>query len=99
MRDRHIPRVCLSCQAPTARQEASCWRCGTQWAPEDIPRTKLQVIDGGAPAIVASRSHPCVAALASAAPGSRLHWDRWTDDGGSVAAQAAVAHGPITGRL
>jgi hypothetical protein len=31
-----------------ARQEDACWRCGTQWASEDAPRTALQVIPGGA---------------------------------------------------
>jgi hypothetical protein len=28
IRDRHHPRLCRTCQAPMARQEASCWRCG-----------------------------------------------------------------------
>jgi hypothetical protein len=50
MRDRHFPRVCRSCHAPMARQEATCWRCGTQWASEDGPRTTLTVIVGGAQA-------------------------------------------------
>jgi len=31
-----------------ARQEDTCWRCGTQWAPEGEPRTTLRVIAGGA---------------------------------------------------
>jgi hypothetical protein len=31
-----------------ARQEDSCWRCGTRWASEDGPRTTLRVIAGGA---------------------------------------------------
>ena len=48
MRDRHLPRLCGHCRAPMARQEDVCWRCGTQWASEDRPRTALQVIDGGA---------------------------------------------------
>jgi hypothetical protein len=30
-----------------ARQEDTCWRCGTQWASEDGPRTTLRVIAGG----------------------------------------------------
>jgi hypothetical protein len=30
-----------------ARQEDACWRCGTQWASEDGPRTTLRVIAGG----------------------------------------------------
>ena len=71
MRERHFPRVCRSCSAPMARQEACCWRCGTQWVPEDGPRTTLRVIAGGA-------SDALVAA------------DRWANEGGSVAAEAAV---------
>jgi hypothetical protein len=31
MRDRHHPRLCRTCQAPMARQETSCWRCGAEW--------------------------------------------------------------------
>jgi len=30
-----------------ARQEDTCWRCGTEWASEDEPRTRLTVITGG----------------------------------------------------
>jgi predicted amidophosphoribosyltransferase len=48
MRERHFPRVCRVCRAPMARQEDTCWRCGTQWASEDQPRTTLRVIAGGA---------------------------------------------------
>jgi hypothetical protein len=50
VRERHFPRVCRSCSAPMARQEDSCWRCGTRWASEDGPRTTLKVIAGGASA-------------------------------------------------
>jgi len=49
MRDRHFPRLCTACQAPMARQESACWRCGTEWASEDEPRIALRVIHGGAP--------------------------------------------------
>ena len=49
MRDRHLPRLCGHCHAPLARQEDACWRCGTQWASEDAPRTALRAIPGGAP--------------------------------------------------
>jgi hypothetical protein len=48
MRDRHIPRLCDTCAAPMARQEAACWNCGTQWAAEDVPQPTLRVIPGGA---------------------------------------------------
>jgi hypothetical protein len=54
-----------------ARQEDSCWRCGTQWASEDRPRTALTLIAGGA-------------------SDARLAADRWANEGGSVAAEAAL---------
>jgi predicted amidophosphoribosyltransferase len=28
MRERHFPRSCRSCEAPMARREEACWRCG-----------------------------------------------------------------------
>jgi hypothetical protein len=31
IRERHQPRLCRTCQAPMARQETSCWRCGSSW--------------------------------------------------------------------
>ncbi|MCW2966334.1 MAG: hypothetical protein JWM71_106 [Solirubrobacteraceae bacterium] len=34
MRGRHFPRLCHVCQAPMARQEATCWHCGAQWQDE-----------------------------------------------------------------
>jgi len=67
MRDRHFPRLCGSCQAPMARQEDACWRCGTQWANEDGPRTALRVIDGGAPAHALKARQASVVATAAAA--------------------------------
>ena len=33
-----------------ARQQDSCWRCGTAWATEAKPRTTLRVIPGAADA-------------------------------------------------
>ena len=49
MRDRHLPRLCRHCHAPMARQDDACWRCGTEWAGADAPRTALEVLPGGAP--------------------------------------------------
>jgi hypothetical protein len=31
-----------------ARQEDTCWRCGTEWGSEDEPRTTLHLIAGDA---------------------------------------------------
>jgi hypothetical protein len=56
MRDRHFPRLCHFCQAPMARQEDTCWRCGTPWATEDDPPTTLRVLPGGASGAVADEN-------------------------------------------
>jgi hypothetical protein len=32
-----------------AGQDDACWRCGTEWAPEEEPRTTLRLIPGDAP--------------------------------------------------
>ena len=37
MRDRHVARLCPSCNGPLARQESACWGCGTQWEPGALP--------------------------------------------------------------
>src|SRR5688500_12366236 len=92
MRERHFPRLCGSCQAPMARQEDTCWRCGTQWASEDGPRTALRVMPGGAPTDAAGAPQPEIAATvigdARAATQARLERDRWIDEGGSLGSEA-----------
>ena len=88
MRERHFPRVCRSCSAPMACQEDTCWRCGTQWASEDGPRTTLKVIAGGAQAD--DRPEPAIAVAASAATDARLDADRRANEGDSLASQAAA---------
>jgi len=35
MGNRHIPRLCRSCAAPMAGQEATCWSCGAAYAPAE----------------------------------------------------------------
>ena len=88
MRERHFPRVCRSCRAPMARQEDACWRCGTEWASEDAPRTTLKVIAGGAQA--ADPPEPATAVAAHAASDARLAADRWANEGGSFASDATA---------
>jgi hypothetical protein len=39
MNNRHRPRLCRSCQAPMARQEDACWKCGASAGPDEIVRT------------------------------------------------------------
>jgi hypothetical protein len=82
MRDRHLPRLCRACHGPMARQEDTCWRCGTQWATEDRPRTPLHVIPGGAPTDAVGK--------ARAVNEARLAMDRWVDEGGRVPFEAAA---------
>ena len=87
MRERHFPRVCRSCSAPMARQEDTCWRCGTPWASEDGPRTTLKVIAGGGQA--EERPEPAIA-VAARASDARLDADRWANEGGSFVTEAAA---------
>ena len=82
MRDRHLPRLCRACHAPIARQNDTCWRCGTQSATEDRPRTPLHVIPGGAPIDAVSR--------ARAMNEARLAMDRWVNEGGPVPFEASA---------
>jgi predicted amidophosphoribosyltransferase len=75
VRDRHLPRLCRSCRAPIARQEAACWRCRVECADEVSPRTTLPALAGGLPA-------PRIRVLAQTQPDVPM--GRWVDDGGSV---------------
>jgi hypothetical protein len=86
MRERHFPRLCRSCRAPMARQEDTCWRCGTEWAPEAEPRTTLRLIAGGA--------RPA-APTARAASEAGADADRWTNEGGSFASAVALPSGAV----
>ena len=65
-----------------ARQEDTCWRCGTQWATEDRPRTLLHVIPGGAT--------PDAVGKARAVNEARAAIDRWVDEGGRVPFETAA---------
>jgi hypothetical protein len=82
MRDRHVPRLCRSCQSPMGRQEDSCWRCGARWASEEAPPTTPRVIAGDLLAQPATE-------LARAETGRDD--DRWTNEGGSVGSEVAAA--------
>jgi hypothetical protein len=62
-----------------ARQEDACWRCGAQWASEDVPPTTLRAIAGG------RRARPVVEIARAAA----LDGDRWMNEGGSVGSEPA----------
>jgi hypothetical protein len=65
-----------------ARQEGSCWRCGTQWASEEASPTPLR-------AIAVERLVHAVVELGRA--DARRDEDRWTNEGGDVGSEVAAA--------
>jgi hypothetical protein len=93
MRERHLPRLCRICQAPMARQEDRCWRCGTRWSvrrtppTEDRPQRTLRVIVGGASDDGAA-DPSTAAAVADDAQGSSgetaRDLERWLNEGGRL---------------
>ena len=66
-----------------ARQEDTCWRCGTQWASEDEPQPTLRLIAGGV------RDDPAAPAIAVAVKAAYADAARWADEGASVVAEGA----------
>ena len=62
--NRHVARLCQTCTAPMARQDDACWSCGTAWATEEEPPTRLRVLTGGA--ADPTRDKPVYAAAAAA---------------------------------
>jgi hypothetical protein len=92
MRDRHLPRLCRSCDAPMAGQEDSCWKCGAGWDYPLAQQNPVRVVsdraaerpDGGEqpliPATVARESLAVAQAQDDA--------DRWADEGGHEVAEA-----------
>jgi hypothetical protein len=78
MRDRHLPRLCRSCHGPMARQEDTCWRCGTRWATEDQPTTILRLPVRPMPAVLAGD-------VAGAPSTASLDVGRRANDGGTNA--------------
>jgi hypothetical protein len=79
-----------------ARQEATCWHCGTAWSSESTPTTTLQVTTAGVPVIVAIATGFEIAASDTAdqraRAQARLEADRWTDEGGSFDSDAPGLH-------
>ena len=92
MRNRHIPRLCRECQAPMARHQDACWRCGAQWASEEAPRATLRLVAAAEPGQPEHVPEPRIAVEAAARTTSqtRLDAERWTNEGGSFAADASA---------
>ena len=84
MRNRHLPRLCRSCEGPMARQGDTCWRCGARWADEPQRAPKLGVV---LPAVLMI---PDVG-TADAAGSAILDADRWANEGGAFAVPARAA--------
>jgi hypothetical protein len=74
MRDRHVPRLCPSCRAPMARQEALCWKCGADWLPEIQPPPRPERVRGASEHVTAAR----------------LDLERWLDEGGSANNESTI---------
>jgi len=100
MRNRHIPRLCRNCQAPMARHQDACWRCGVQWASEEAPWTTLRLVAAAAPGQpehVPERRMPLEPPARSASQ-MRLDAERWTNEGGSFASDVAAAVASVSAR-
>jgi predicted amidophosphoribosyltransferase len=89
MRERHFPRLCRACQAPMARQEDTCWSCGSRWQTEGEPPPAAP---GPARSDEARSPGAPIEARRRAAAGNRVDVDRWADEGGRVGAE------PVAGR-
>jgi predicted amidophosphoribosyltransferase len=46
MRNRHIPRLCRSCDSPMASEQNSCWSCGAPWQDRSGTDSTLSVSHG-----------------------------------------------------
>lgn len=100
MRDRHLPRLCRICQAPMARQESRCWRCGTRWSARSTPRTedgpqrRLRVIIGGAPSDDAADPGSATAVAGDAQRSTEEtseELERWLNEGGRLDSRSGAA--------
>jgi hypothetical protein len=102
MRDRHIPRLCRSCQAPMARQEDACWHCGTNSATQDYRTARIRLVSGGASIEAANVSHPGIATTRAgderAAIQAHLDANRWIAEDGSLGSEATLPSGATRGR-
>jgi hypothetical protein len=74
-----------------ARQEDTCWRCGTQWASEDEPRTTLMAIAGRAR--LDERADPAIAVALRAASDAPRDEDRWANEGDGFVTEATARAG------
>jgi hypothetical protein len=59
MRDRHLPRLCRSCDSPMAGQEDTCWSCEAAWEYRRSARRNAQhVMPGGHALLPAGGGQP-----------------------------------------
>jgi hypothetical protein len=72
VRDRHLPRVCRSCDAPMAGQDDTCWKCNATWDDQLGPRNPVRTIPDPAAEL----------------PEAEHEADRSTDEGDRLAAAA-----------
>jgi predicted amidophosphoribosyltransferase len=99
MRNRHIPRLCRNCQAPMARHQDACWRCGAQWASEEA-WTTLRLVAAAAPGQPEHVPERRIALEPAARTTSQMSLDveRETNEGGSFASEVAAAVASVSAR-
>jgi len=86
-----VSRLCRTCEAPMARREDTCWRCGADWIYDDQgKRGALRVIPGGA-SMGRERGNTAVATQ------TELEAGRRAVEGGSPGVAAATS-ASATGR-
>jgi hypothetical protein len=77
-----------------AGDEDKCWRCGAQWASEEAPQTTVRLIPARAPFQAEDGRDRGAAVAVTAgertATEVRLDAERWTNEGGSFAAEVAA---------
>jgi hypothetical protein len=92
MRDRHLPRLCRSCDAPMARQEDACWSCEAAWDYRSATRNVRRMIPAGRAAGPGGGDQPPAQAVigeARAVAQARLDVDYLADEGRSLAADGS----------
>lgn len=93
MHDRHLPRLCRSCDVPMARQEDTCWNCGAPWQNVLANPGPLRLVHDRATERRVGTDHPAAPATVTADAGAvataqaQDESDRWTDEGGRVAVE------------
>ncbi len=86
--NRHIPRLCRSCDAPMARQEDKCWSCGAVWDDRATPDAAAVAAPDAGAATAGPVAHVSGSTSKSASQLTRVDTERWADEGGSMPSES-----------